>query len=56
MFSPTFFHMLWKTSVLPVKWMPAESGESSSASVISPELPGQEVDDARRQARGLEHL
>jgi hypothetical protein len=26
--------------VLPVKWMPARSGEASSVSVIMPALPG----------------
>ena len=56
MFSPTVFHMLWKTSVLPVKWMPARSGDASSASVIIAGAARQEVDDARRHARRLEHL
>ena len=28
MFVPTCSHMPWNTPVLPVKWMPARSGES----------------------------
>ena len=56
MFSPTRFHMLLNTAVLPVKWMPASSGESMSMLEISLRVARQEVDDARRQAGGFEHL
>ena len=56
MFSPIFFHMLLKTSVLPVKWTPPSSGESSSALRDLARIAGHEVDDAGRQAGRLEHL
>ena len=35
MLSPTVFHIDWNTAVEPVKWMPASSGERSTASPIS---------------------
>jgi hypothetical protein len=36
---PTVFHMLWKTGVEPVKWMPDSSGLASAASPISAPEP-----------------
>src|SRR5947199_330718 len=39
MFSPTSRHIVWKTSVEPVKWMPASSGWLSTLSEISDALP-----------------
>ena len=40
MLAPTCFHIDWNTAVLPVKWMPASSGESSATLVIITGSPG----------------
>ena len=38
MFVPTLSHMPWKTSVEPVKWMPARSGLARAAlPIVAPE-------------------
>jgi hypothetical protein len=43
MFSPTFFHMLLKTAVLPVKWMPAELRRIEQRVGDLDELPGRKL-------------
>ena len=49
--APIVFHMSLKTAVLPVKCTPARSRCESSAFEIIAGVAGDEVDDARRQAR-----
>ena len=41
--SPIVFHRPWKTSVEPVKWMPASSGLASAGSPTSGPLPGRKL-------------
>ena len=56
MLAPTVRHRWWKTPVEPVKWMPARSGcgERDLGDVVP--VPGEHVDDARRQPGLLEQL
>ena len=56
MFSPTVFHIEWKTWVEPVKWIAGQvlAREHRVGDVVP--LPGREVDDARRQPGLLEQL
>jgi hypothetical protein len=39
-FSPTVCHILWKTAVEPVKWIPASSSLASAGSPTSAAEPG----------------
>src|SRR6185437_16950205 len=55
MFSPTVFQIEWKTSVEPVKWIPARCSLASTGSPTSAPLP-EEVHHSGRQARFLEQL
>ena len=56
MFSPTVFQIEWKTSVEPVKWIAGEVVARQHRVADRGAAAGQEVDDARRQARLLEQL
>src|SRR5271157_954974 len=39
MLEPTVFHICWNTTVEPVKWIPASSGEASAGSPTSAPEP-----------------
>ena len=43
MFSPTVFQIEWKTSVEPVKWIPARCSLASTGSPTAAPLPGRKL-------------